>query len=177
MNLYQLEIQLEDFLRRAEEQGGELSPDALLQLDILQQDVESAVLYVCRAVKNVNGIATMMRSEANPFISRARQKENQSEIFRSTLLRLLEKASTSSVVVGPFKVTVRDNPVCSVVVDPIKVNLYDLSEVEKEFPQFVETVKTLNKASIAAAYNENPLCTLPDGVKVIYGKHVRIDTR
>ena len=166
MNAYRLSFEVRQLLDSIGE-GGELTPETEVLLDQLSKDSTRLLEYLGLAIREHNLSSTALRGEAQWLTQGARRHETAGENLRQYLLKTMKALGLEKTVTDTQRIAVCLSPP-KVEVDP-SVNLGSLPE---EF-----LVRTLGIASDKVKSAAERGETLPEGLSVVRGEHVRISPR
>lgn len=166
MHAYRLSFEVRQLLDSIGE-GGELTPETEALLDQLSKDSTRMIEYLGLAIREHNLSSTALRGEAQWLTQGARRHDNAGENLRKYLLKTLKTLGLEKVATDTQRISVCQSPP-KVEVDP-ELKLDTLPE---EF--VVRTVSVASdKVKTAAERGE----TLPEGLRIVRGEHVRIAPR
>lgn len=157
------------------DEGGELTTDQCLALDLLDKQRDAIYLELCKILMNLKIEAEILDAAYRPIRIRAYQKEDAIKSVKAAMLSLMGTFGDTKIRVGPFQISLRNNssPVCSV--DPSVLDTTNLSPVKALNPMFVRSRDELALSEIAKAYAAG--LPIPDGCTVSTGKHVAVSYR
>lgn len=168
MNPYRLRNEHLAIVRQIED-GGEVTPEILAQIEALDTDFEKLVETYAKLVTGENWSAVMLRGEAAIMTSKARQHEQAAERFKQALHDLLTLRETKRVSTDLFVVSVDKSPPSA----SVKADV----EVDALPEQYVRVVKTPNLQKILEDHR-NGVPLPEDLVEVKTGNtHIKIRPR
>lgn len=109
MNPYRLKIEIRDLVRQIED-GTEVTPEVLAQIEALETEFEAKVETYAKLVAGENLTASSLRQEAAIMLHRARHHETCAERFKQAAFDLLNAYKTDEVKTPLFKVTINASP-------------------------------------------------------------------
>lgn len=148
---------------RIEEAEGELSPELEQALDTIEGALEDKVDAIGVLATEAKGRAAFFAEEAKRLAERSRVESNRADNLREYLKKTLEAMGREKVQGKRFTVRIQRNGIPSITFDVPAERLPEPFRILTYVP---------DRDAVKAAWKAGE--TLPDGVSVVLGRHLRI---
>lgn len=165
MKLYELANEYAAIELALADSDGEITPEIQAMLDSVESELPAKVDGICSVLRHQATRAAAAREEGERLAKLAQSREKAATRLREYLKANLERMNISRVETDRFKVRIQKNSVPS-------VRLADGISPEDLPAEYVRFKPEANNSAIAMAWKAGK--SLPDGVEVSVGTHLRI---